>query len=132
MADLLEDQDRVGSCHRVLGQLYLWNDRRDDALQSLETARPIVHRTANHFEESCCIGLIAYELGLTGRFNESAATFEEAIRVARQSSQHSIEAWQLYWESVVYCFKGDWHQAVTCSDQAIVLGQRIENLWAIA
>lgn len=36
------------------------------------------------------------------------------------------------WHGLGYCFKGDWNQAVTRFNQAIALGQRIENLWAIA
>lgn len=123
------DQDWVGSSHRCLGQLYLWVNRRAEGLDCIETARPIVHRLGNRFEESCCLGLIALENGLTGRFNESFSLFDDAIRVAQEGAEQSIEGWNDVWQSEVSLTKGAWQEAAATCDEAIALGDRIENVW---
>jgi tetratricopeptide (TPR) repeat protein len=131
MSSVLDDQDRVGSSYRVLGQLYLNTSRRAEGLECLEKARPIVRRTQNRFEESCAVGLIATEYGLTGRFEESRALFDEAVRIARAGGERSIEAWEGVWRASVLCARGTWDEAIATCDEAIELGRRIENVWAV-
>lgn len=126
------DQEWVGSSHRCLGQLYLWVNRRAEGLDCIATARPIVHRLGNRFEESCCVGVIASEYGAMGRFNESFVLFDDAIRIARQGAEQSIEGWNDFWKSFVILIKGDWKEAEATCDEAIALGERIENVWIVA
>ena len=64
MAGSLHDEDRVGSAYRCLGQLYLFGySRCSEGLDCIERALPIVQATRNRFEESCCYGLMALEMG---------------------------------------------------------------------
>ncbi len=132
MSDALDDQDRVGSSYRVLGHVYLSVSRPAEGLECLEKARPIVRRTQNRFEESAAVGLIAVEYGLRGRFEESRALLDEAVRIARAGGERSAEAWECYWRSVGLSAKGDWEETIATCDEAIELGRRIENVWAVA
>ena len=131
MAEGRNDQDWIGSSYRCLGQLYLWVNRRAEGLDCIETARPIVRRLGNRFEESCCVGLIASEYGAMGRFIESFSLFDDAIRIAREGGEQSIEGWNDFWRSWVILAKGDWQEAAATCDEAIALGERIENVWIV-
>ena len=66
-------------------------NRRAEGFECIETAKPIVHRLGNRFEESCCLGVSASEYGAIGRFNESCSLFDDAIRIAWESAEQSIE-----------------------------------------
>ena len=83
MADVLEDQDRVGSAYCVLGQLYINSWRQSAGLDCVERALPIARRSKNRVVESFSVSLIASEYGIRGRFVDSFAMFEDALRIAR-------------------------------------------------
>jgi predicted ATPase len=132
MADSLQDKDRVGSAYRCLGQLYLMGySRCSDGLECIEQAMPIVQATGNRFEESCCYGLMGLEYGFRGRFEQSFAAFDNAVRAARAGQERSIECWDLKWRSHIHSLKGEWEEATARADEGIALARKIENIWAV-
>lgn len=97
----------------------------------IEQAMPIVRATGNRFEESCCYGLLGLEYGFLGRFEQSFASFDSAVRAARAGQEHSIECWNLKWRSHIHALKGEWEEAEAGADEGVELVQRIENIWAV-
>jgi tetratricopeptide (TPR) repeat protein len=130
MREVLEDQAPVGSCYRALGWLYLWSCRREQGLECLEKAKPILHRTGQRLAESFCLALIASEYGLLGRFEESLSVFDDAIRIAQECGARSTEAWErgLY-RAQAPLTRGDWRLAIAMCDEAVELTRQIEDPW---
>ena len=93
-------------------------------------AIPIVQRTQNRFEESCCHGLMGLEFGLQGHFSESLAEFDKALRVAADGKEFSIACWDLIWKTEILFLMADWKAANEVLEEGNRIADRIENTWA--
>ena len=128
----LNNQRLLALSYNLMGRLCLYTSEYERGLkllsQGIEWIGPF-----GKWDDLVYSGAIrGLLLGLTGKFNQSITTIQNAIAIAKEHGILTFEAMASGYLGAVRCWYGNWEEAVAACDNCLDISKRIGNPLPVA
>ena len=130
----LHNKELLAISYNLMGRSCLYTDEYAKGIEFLEQGLNLIEPFWKYDEIVYSSALLGLIYGLTGKFNKSRKTIENAIEVAKNQGILTFEAMAFGYLGTVQFFYGHWHEAIincsTCIDISKKLGNPLPIAWS--
>ena len=128
----LHNKELLAISYNLMGRSCLYTDEYAKGIEFLEQGLNLMKPFWKYDEIVYSSGLLGLMYGLTGKFNKSRKTIENAIEVGKNHGILTFEAMAFGYLGTVQFFYGHWHEAIINCSTCIDISKKLGNSLAIA
>lgn len=128
----LNNQKLLALSYNLMGRSCLYTSEYERGLEFLNHGLDWISPFGKWDEVVYSAGIKGVLLGLTGKFNQSVASLQNAIEIAKEYDILTFEAMASGWLGAVHFWYGNWDEAIAACDNCLDISNRIGNPLPVA
>ncbi|MBI2947010.1 MAG: AAA family ATPase, partial [Verrucomicrobia bacterium] len=123
IAERAQDRAKQAEALHQAGNSFHWGHELEKALECGERAKALAAETGNKEMLAVSIALISNVRAVLGETVTNIARKEEVLKLARETQNTALEAWQLVWLGINHNWQANYELALDLENQALALSK---------